>query len=42
MKYIVDYFLEEIYSLEALGMLSDLAVSPGLFKYFTTFEKKEQ
>jgi GNAT superfamily N-acetyltransferase len=42
MEYTADYFLNEIYDLEASGMLSDLALSPSLFTFFIAFEEKDR
>lgn len=42
MEYTVDYFLKEIYDLEASGMFSDLALSPSLYVHFITFEEEDR
>ncbi|KAB7660445.1 GNAT family N-acetyltransferase [Plesiomonas shigelloides] len=39
MTYTPEYFINEIYDLEAVGMLSDLALRPNLFLDFLSFEE---
>ena len=42
MKLEPSYFIEEIYSLEAAGMLADLALTPSLFLDFMSFEETDR
>lgn len=42
MEYTADYFLNEIYDLEASGMLADLALSPSLFTHFIAFDESDR
>ncbi|WP_439503879.1 GNAT family N-acetyltransferase [Methylophaga sp.] len=39
MDYDSTYFIDEIFSLESAGMLSDLAISPGLLFHFMDFDE---
>ena len=42
MEYNAEYFINEIYELEAGGILADLALSPSLFSYFLGFDDTDR